>query len=346
MGRVGELVDYSEADRRTYSIIYAAENIINWREEIIAGQRRLVLVVLTESTDRAVADVYSHQTITRYRVLQLIDGVYTVTVYEQGTEMPMSIVSGPVTPTVRGSRLDHIPFFFYGVTQNMSDIEKPPLNDLMDLNVADYRNSADLEWGRHFCGCPFYYILGAPELSDDNASIEVGSSSAFVSQNENAKPGIVEFTGDGLGALERAREENAREMAMMGARIIEAQKLVGETADAIARRQSGKLSVLQSIVEVQDDVHEAALREHAAWMGAPTNAIECHLNRDYLVTRLSAQDLTALVSAWQAGTLSKNSVFHNLQQGEIIPMDRTFEEEQALIEAEMPAFEPGMAAGG
>lgn len=81
-------------------------------------------------------------------------------------------------------------------------------------------------------------------------------------------------------------------------------------------------------------------------MGASEDDIEVSLNKDYTASTLDPTELRELVGAWQSGAISKASLFHNLQQGEVIPPDRTFEEEEEMIGAEAPDFDFGEAAGG
>lgn len=336
-GRYGELIEYSEANSRPYSVGYTALNIINWRKTI---DQVLIRVVLKENIPEVdVEDEFVINMVVQYRVLRLQEGVYAVQTYRKDAEGDFVPTGPPTIPHMRGTPLNFIPFQFYGVSENSCAIEKPPLLDLVDINFADYRNSADLEHGRHFCGLPFYYVMGAPELEDDNASVEVGSTAFWSSGNENAKAGVVEFSGSALGCLERARAENKSEMALLGARLLEEQKMVGETAEAIARRQASKQSVLQSMCEVQDQAHANVLRWMAQWMGLPEDEIVVSLNKDYTASKLAAQDLQALIMAWQSGAISKQSLFTNLQTGEIIPPDRTYDEETEMIEAEGPEFD-------
>ena len=65
-------------------------------------------------------------------------------------------------------------------------------------------------------------------------------------------------------------------------------------------------------------------------MGGSEDA-EFILNTDYNPLGLSAQDLNAQVLAWQSGAISKETMYENLQRGEIANPDRTFEDEEALI---------------
>jgi hypothetical protein len=58
------------------------------------------------------------------------------------------------------------------------------------------------------------------------------------------------------------------------------------------------------------------------------------LNTDYSMKGMSAPELVAVVSAWQRGALSRDSMLDLFRRGEILPEGRTNEEEAALIGAE------------
>jgi hypothetical protein len=47
---------------------------------------------------------------------------------------------------------------------------------------------------------------------------------------------------------------------------------------------------------------------------------------------MGAEELNALVRAWQAGAISHQTLYEDLQRGEIAPVDRSFEDEKYLIE--------------
>ena len=46
---------------------------------------------------------------------------------------------------------------------------------------------------------------------------------------------------------------------------------------------------------------------------------------------VSAAEIQALVSAWQNGAISRDTLLHNLRTGEVLPPARTNEEEVELI---------------
>ena len=55
------------------------------------------------------------------------------------------------------------------------------------------------------------------------------------------------------------------------------------------------------------------------------------LNTDFSTKGLSAQELTAIVAAWQNGALSRDSMLDLFRRGEILPDGRTNEEEERLV---------------
>jgi hypothetical protein len=54
------------------------------------------------------------------------------------------------------------------------------------------------------------------------------------------------------------------------------------------------------------------------------------LNEDFSTRGLSSEELTALVSAWQAGAISRETMFELFRRGEVLPPGRTDEEEARL----------------
>ena len=57
---------------------------------------------------------------------------------------------------------------------------------------------------------------------DKASPLRIGSSAAWVSDIPGASAGFLEFTGAGLGYIERAMERIERRMALLGARMLEA----------------------------------------------------------------------------------------------------------------------------
>jgi hypothetical protein len=95
-------------------------------------------------------------------------------------------------------------------------------------------------------------------------------------------------------------------------------------------RTNGEMSVLAAIANLISDQLANMLIFMSDWAGNLQD-VDVHLNTDYTPIGMSAQELTALVQAWQAGAISNNVLFDNLKRGEIISDDADFEEEQQNI---------------
>jgi len=136
-----------------------------------------------------------------------------------------------------------LPFVFHGPRHSRPSVDKLPLADIIAQNLDHYRLDADYKHGVHYTALPTAWVSGF----DKTATLRIGSSTAWVSETEGARAGYLEFTGQGLSTFERAMDRDERLMAVLGSRLLEGQKRVGETAQAIELRQSGENSILGSV---------------------------------------------------------------------------------------------------
>jgi hypothetical protein len=60
------------------------------------------------------------------------------------------------------------------------------------------------------------------------------------------------------------------------------------------------------------------------------------LNTDFSNKGLASQDIQAIVGAWQAGAISRDTMTELFRRGEVLPEGRTMEEEQKLIAEGVP----------
>jgi hypothetical protein len=338
-GRAGTLVDMTEepgVQTQPYWVLYRAEDIINWRIQRIGGKRVLIRVVLREEIEvDHPDDVFVPQFRQQYRVLELVDGIYQVTIYRQDEKDQTKFIPGPTyRPLRRGQPLTFIPFVFHTPTGIEPECAHPPLLDLVDVNLSHFRTSADLEHGAHFTGLPTPYITGHSLAAGE--ALGIGSGQAWVIPDPQARVGMLEFTGQGLGALERMLESKRLMMATLGARLLETATPRGEAAETVRLRRAGDMSALALLANAMSRGLTQALVWHLYWAGLEeedANDVEVTLNPD-LLERLTADEVRALVAAWQAGTISHQTVYDNLQRGGWTRQGVTFEEELADIERE------------
>lgn len=338
-GRSGILVtmpaDESESNR-PYLVLYQPEQVINWATEMIGEYRELTLAVIRETYEAEKKDEFESEWATQYRVLQLIDGLYTVSIWrEVGPNKDEWVPVLVFEPRHRGERLRYIPFEFCAPVGGLEAVAKPPLLDLVEVNLSHYRTSADLEHGRHYTAMPTPWVAGFD--IDTNKGLRIGSSTAWIATDPQAKAGILEFTGQGLGALERALEEKEAKMAALGSRLLEKQKLAVEAAESIRLRQAGEQSALQQMAQSMSASLTKVLSWMAEWSGMdPTVTVK--LNTDFFEARMTPNELRELVLLWQAGGISWPTLYHQLEQGEITRPGIEAEEERALIDAGLRAL--------
>src|SRR6185436_8058409 len=147
------------------------------------------------------------------------------------------------TPLRLGKPLPSLPFVFHGPRHSLPGVDKLPLADMIAVNLDHYRLNADYKHGLHFTALPTAWVSGF----DKGASLRIGSSTAWVSETPGATAGFLEFSGQGLTTFERAMDRDERLMAVLGSRLLEDQKRVAETAEAIQLRQTGENSALSAI---------------------------------------------------------------------------------------------------
>lgn len=350
-GRAGLLLDMpvqSEPGKeRPYWVLYNAEQIINWKVEILNGVPTTTMVVLQELyEDEDNDDEFEAKMLVQYRVLKLVNQVYSVEIHRPKRDDRNMVnsnytmeyeITETYAPNLKGTPINYIPFVFVNTLNMCAETEKPPLLDLVDANFSHFRNAADLEHGRHFTALPTPWITG---VSKDTA-LSIGSSRAWVIPNENAKCGMIEFNGDGLGALERALSSKENLMVVLGARMLEDQKAGVESAEALNLRAQGESSTLGALAQTVGAAMTVMAEWHATWiyLAAKVRSISIKLNTEFHPRRLTSQELSALVSAWQGRGMSWETYYFNLEQGGLTRPGIDAEDEQKLIDAQMPVDE-------
>ena len=354
IGRFGVLVDYPhgtltpaglvppDLSARPYWIPYAAENIINWRTIQRQGDTLLSLVVLQEvvSVPQGVwgsDDFFVTKDVITYRVLRLTDeGICEVSVWREDAgpiRNRTATLQAVWIPTRQGVPLDFLPFCFMAPFSLESDVQKSLIEALVAVNYRHYRHSADYEHALHWNGIPTPYVCAN---IDPLSELAVGGGSALLIPDNQAKVGMLQTDPAGLPAHQIALEADKKDMAILGARLLEPQPAVQETLGAVLMRNQGGDSPLQSLVSSVSQGLTWALQVHAWWAGYTDNvddpAIHVQLNKDLVAAGMEPQMLTALTQALLQNTISYETYYFQLQQGEIARPLVPVKDEKELIE--------------
>lgn len=345
IGRCGVLVDYppivnavtlaqaQAQGARPYATMYDAESIINWKTGRINNVEQLTLVVLEEENEIPV-DEFESKCEPQWRVLDLVNSAYRQRVFRKDKRGEFILIE-EIYPQINGRVINKIPFEFFGVRDNTPCVDKPPLLDLVDVNLSHYRTTADYEHGLHFTGLPTPVVTGY--YSDDkSASLRIGSGTAWLLPDPQSKAFYLEFTGQGLGELREALRSKEAMMATLGARILAPEKRAAEAAQTANIHRSSENSVLASIAQSISVGLTHVMEWLRDWSNI-TGDVKVELNRDFIPNSMTAQDVDSLVKSWQSGAISHQTLFDNLVAGDIIAQDVSFADEMDRI-ATMPAI--------
>jgi len=362
-GRDGIMVDYpvegtegmtvamaEAAGIRPIMARYQATSILNWKTDRINNATVLSVVVLQE--EASIPDPeneFAHKVEPRFRVLDLIlrkwniddtepaKHIYRQRVFRINDNKDDEQVGSDIFPLMDGKPLDRIPFYFLGVLDTTPDVDDPPMIDLFDINLDHYRLSADHKHGLHFGGLPTAVISGyTPENPGDK--LYIGSSSAWVFPDPQAKASYLEFTGQGLKPISEEMKADEERMAALSSRILATEKKATETSQTAQIHRMGENSILSAIAHTISAGLTQAVITFCKWAGQP-GKWSVELNQEFMPLEVTPEELKGWMAAWLSGApgFSDQGLFDLLKKRELIADDVTLEDEQARIAAKPPA---------
>jgi len=325
-GRAGIFVDYPNTGGvitqvqkdasgvRPVIRMYKPLDIINWRTKKVGALTVLALIVLEEIVENN-NDDFTDVSKKQWRVLRLDEANrYTVQVY-MGTTAADAVAADPITPTnSTGATFDRIPFMFVGANSNDSTVDKPPMYDLADLNIAHYRNSADYEEACFICGQPTPVVTGLTETWVDKYfknGVGLGSRAAL--------PLPAGATAELLQALpntmpKEAMEHKERQMVAVGAKLVE-QSTVQRTATEAGQEAASEQSTLANIADNISLAFEWALGFAAEWEGVGESLVTYRVNKEFSTAFGNPEARAEAIKAWQAEAITFTEMRSALRKG-------------------------------
>lgn len=319
---------------RPYLTFYKAATILNWRVGRINNVSKLINVFLEETYEDD--DKIKKQ----IRELFLADRYYQ-RIWRHNDKGQWAVFED-ITPQKNGQPIFDIPFFLFAPKESGPEVQDPPIEDLVNVNLAHYMNSADLENGAHVAGLPTPWVNG---IDDDNAiELHLGANT-FIKLPPGAEAGFLQCGNEGFATIEKAMDRKEQQMAALGARMLAPEKRDAEAEGTHEIKRGGENSVLATLAGSVERTLTQALQFMADWVGADPEQAKIELNKDYLPSPMSPQLLTAWLAQWQSGAISDLTYFEGIQQGELVSEGLTFEEEQERKEISAPSLGMVESAG-
>lgn len=312
VGRAGLWVDYPSVEGgvtkaesedgiiRPFITAYKAEEVRNWRTRKVGAKTLLSLVVLSEEYIEE-DDGFSMVMKTRYRELRLNEaGNYCVRLWQPGKNGTY-VTPGFVFPrNAKGELFTEIPFVFIGIANNDSEIDEPPMYDISCVNLGHFRNSADYEESCFMVGQPTPWFSG---LTDEWVKNTL-KGKVFL----GSRGGIPLPAGGAAGLLQaqsntivsEALDKKESQMIALGAKLIQASSGGGaKTATEVNTDKVSEVSVLAAAARNTSAAYDVAFNFCSAFSGISED-VQFELSTDFEMSKMTSQDLLALVTTWQS----------------------------------------------
>lgn len=321
-----------------YIALYSAESMINWSED------RDFFVFEEEYRIR---NGYEWTSDKRYRVLTLEEGKYVVRVVDKdGSPVDPKFAEGVFPSKSGGGNLEEIPVVVIGSRDLGLEPDEIPLLGVARSALAIYRLDADYRHQLFMTGQETLVFSG---MRAEDIPNYVGAGVAVALEAPEAQASYVGPKGVGISAHKTAIDDERENAAAAGARVFDTQKRGAESGDALRIRSRASTATLVSVALASAAGLEKALRHCAVMMGQDPEQIVVTPNLDFVDSKLTPAEAKALVDVWMTGAISYETLYENLQKGEVASQERTAEEEQELRAEEDAALideESEAALGG
>lgn len=322
------VADAEEGGIRAKVLLFQPWQIINWRTTLQGAKSKLSLVVIEEEYVKE-DDGFSATLSKRYRILRLVENSYQVEVWEESADKAGFTMTRQAIPTDgKGQPFTEIPFVFLGAEANNPEPEKPLLEDISNLNLGHYRNSADYEEAVYMTGQPTPYLAGLTESWVNDVlkgKIMMGSRSA-IPLPEGATAGLLQPNPNTLP--KEAMDQKEALMLALGAKLVEKRE-VKRTATEAGLDEASTTSVLAGCCKNVSAAYARALEWVCQFQNveipAPTNGatggLLFELNTDFAVARMTPEEMSSLMGLYTGKLITFEEARDKLKSGGVAYLD-------------------------
>lgn len=335
----GNVKEVSKADNesgeiRAVTTVVKAKHFINWRvtkrgAKFVLSKAVFVRKYVSED------DGFELKLENEWVVLELdTSWRYSVTVYRKGNNTQFEIHSGPdFVSDADGVILDHIPFDIIGAEDNNHLPNKPPIEDLVDVNFAHFQNSADYEEACFILGQPTPYYTGLTEQwvkEIFKGRVLLGSRRA-VPLPEGATAGLLQATENTM--IFEAMKHKEKQAKSIGAKMVE-DRDVQRTATEATNDNISENSELATIAKNVSEAYCKVINRHARFMNTglirEDNSEAFVINTDFEVNNVSAEDVRMWLELYEKAAITWDELRFKLRKAGIAIEDD--EEAKAKID--------------
>ena len=364
LGRLGLLADVIDSGVRAgepYIVLYEGEDVINWDEGRSDGvevqnlnfvsidetesertpdfeweevQKFRVLILAANETDEAAIDVSSgggaaENDLGGAEVANLPEGegVYRMAVFRENTTFAPSLL---ITPSIRGTTLNKIPFVFINTKDVVPDPDDPPLLGLSNLSLAIYRGEADYRQSLFMQGQDTLVIIGAS--GDEKTRTGAGAVINIPTVAGDAK--YIGVDSKGLSEMRESLVNDYDRADQKGGQLLDTVGSSQQSGEALRVRVAARTATLNQVALAGAFGLEVLLKTIAEWMGLNPDDVVVVPNLDFVDDQISGKELTEIMAGKSMrAPISLLSIHKIMQERGMTTM--TFEEEVAQMVEEL-----------
>ncbi len=265
----------------------------------------------------------------QYRKLELIEGFYVHTLLDD----TFAVKEDPITPTdAGGNKLKEIPFYPIGAQNNtLKRLDPPLLLGIAELNVGQYRNSADVEENAYMSSqsTNFVFVEDGGTFKENNPEGLLLGAGAVNTLGENDKFEMHQAKESNLSNT--LQLEKIKAAISMGAQLI----MEGgpqETAEAVRTKSAASSASLSSLSDNSEMAYVKAISMCEQLMSRTVSEIVFTVNKDFIDTSLTPEQVKNWLEISVLGKASDEMFVTAMVKGGIFPEGTKAEDIRGSVE--------------
>lgn len=231
--------------------------------------------------------------------------------------------------------IEFIPMVTFYADREDFMLGKPPIQDVVDLNIRHWQSNSDQIMALTVARFP---ILAASGAVDDDDNLKVGPRSWLHMTDAVGRYYYVETNGNSLGAGEKDLEKYEERMSVYALDLLKKKRNPTATGRVIDEKEA--TSPLQDMAVRFQDALNLALEMTAAWVALET-AGTVEVNTEFGVDPHTPEELRTLRELRTMRDISRARLLTRMQQVGVLDREFDFEANERELEDEAAQFDGG-----
>lgn len=340
------VLEYEELNLTPKASVYSAEKIINWHNTNLDDEIIPDYFVLDESYYGLNKETMKHEWIEQYRILFLEDTgddyIYHQMVVEKADNKKQSsrakyVVVSHIVPEKNNAPMNRIPFYVIDKDGlNYSETEESIINDLVDVNMGHFRNSADWEHNLFYLGLKTLVLPGYDV--EERGAPTIGG---IITGPTGFDPFLIEPSSD--SGLEKEMQNKEQRMSVLGSQAISQRGKYVQSAATAKINSATETSILGALANAQSNVMTVILNLILGWSGYENIRGNVHINTDFFDDLITPESALKFAQLLQSGSISPQTYFYNLSKRDFFPPEWSWDKEITnILDSELPMLDQGL----